>query len=66
MIFTIHEQIEETNTFKTYSIKLDSLKELMDKIENEWWWARVEMSTTFGNEINLYYDDSNNSDVWNE
>ena len=71
MTFKIHEQMENdagelTNEYKVYERTFKSLTELIDTIDSEWWWAKVEISTTFGNDIWLRYDESNESEAWNE
>lgn len=67
MKFRIHEAIEgKENKYEAYDREFKSLEELMETIDSEWWWAKVEISTTFGNDIWLRYDESNDSEAWNE
>lgn len=72
MTFRIHEQkVDEEGEwakgeFKVYERAFKSLTELVDTIDSEWWWAKVEISTMFGNDIWLRYNESLDSEAYNE
>ena len=67
MKFKVYEAKEDNrNEYEVSVREFHSLEELMDTIENEWWWAKVEISTACGNEIYLRFDESVDSEAWNE
>ena len=72
MTFKIHEQkVNEQGEwvkgeYKVYERTFRTLTELVDTIDSEWDWAKVEISTLFGNDIWLRRNESLDSEAWND